>query len=501
MWHLAQILVASRLWFSDGNLIEASRGGHGVSARLIVDGQGFLDFTEVRSPESVALDANGETMWMKKHGRLSSHSACSSLQSDSYPLSLSLRVDDDGNFNLSLVDIPNTMTACYNISNQVSGRLKPLPIVSAKDADFIRKMVGQKVIPYQNITHPPKRPLQEIAALGRQFFPFTPYHFELAMCLYDWTTPSFARMLLFKIFQYTGIDSGIAALPHPLDRESLATNIWQSNFSAYTPQNAGYMRVFLMQPAHSLANVTTQLEAVIDQVYEFSEIENRLLAAAMESMPRTSLASKPRLFSGQLDMRQLGTERFGVEFDECPLNEGPVGVELAHPLSHALASYACVGSIITTKMTWSFADSMENAMHYTNGIVLVLNPPSDAWLWDSVSFISPLSEDITKIEYTAAPGTEFKVQSIEYTTASGKPLTMINLEPVLRRDGIPRAQGVPEEIRQQRLTVNGVDHTVRLVEQNSGRHGFSKLGHGRYKARRQGDDEYVEERVADEGWK
>ncbi|UKZ78236.1 hypothetical protein TrVFT333_005972 [Trichoderma virens FT-333] len=387
MWHLARILVASRLWFSDGNPVEALRGGNGVSSRLIVDDQGFLDVTEMRSLESVTLDANGATLWLKRR------------------------------------------------------RLKPLPDISAEDAAFISSMIEQGFMPYQNITDAPTRPIQEIRALGRQFFPFTPYHFELAMSLYDWTTPSFSRMVLFKIFQYTGIDSGVAALPHPLDRESLAVNIWQSNFSVYTPQDADYMRAFLMQPAHSLDNLTAQLEEVIDQVYNFSEVENRLVTAAMMSMPRTSFASKPRLFSGQVDMEQLGVERFGIEFEECPLNQGPVGVELAHSLPDALASYMSVGNTITTKMVWSFTDSMEDAMRYSNGIVLVLNPPSDGWLWDSVSFVTPLSDDPAKMEYTAAAGTKFEIQSISYTTVSGKLVTIIGLEPVLRRDGPLMAEG------------------------------------------------------------
>ncbi|KAL7905926.1 Phospholipase/Carboxylesterase domain-containing protein [Trichoderma velutinum] len=474
MWHLVRILAASRIWFSDGNPIAAQRGGHGVSSRLIVDGQGFLDVTELHSLDSVILDANGATLWLKRHESYSSRFACPSLLNSPYPLSLSLQMDDGGHFNLSIVNIPSIMTACYSISKQVSGRLKSLPEISAEDAVFINKMIEQKFIPYQNITDAPTRTIQEIRALGRQYFPFTPYNFELAMTLYDWTTPSFSRMVLFKIFQYTGIDSGSAALPHPLDRESLAINIWQSNFSVYTPQDADYMRAFFMQPAHSFGNLTAQLEEVIDQVYNFSEIENRLLVAAMQSMPRTSIASKPRLFSGQVDMEQLGTGRFGIEFEECPLNKGPVGIELTHSLTNALASYMSVGNAITTKMVWSFTDSMEEAMRYSNGIVLVLNPPSNALLWDSVSFVTPLSDDPAKMEYTAAPGTKFEIQSIQYTAVSGKPVTVIGLEPVAERDGLLKAQPMLEEIRQQRLNVDAVGHdAVRLVEQSVVSHGFS----------------------------
>lgn len=110
MWHLVQILAVSQLWFSDGNPIAAQRGGHGVSSRLMVDGQGFLDVTEIRSLDSMVLDANGATLWLKRHERYTSRFACPSLQNSPYPLSLSLRIDDDGNFNLSIVDIPSIMT-------------------------------------------------------------------------------------------------------------------------------------------------------------------------------------------------------------------------------------------------------------------------------------------------------------------------------------------------------------------------------------------------------
>ncbi|RFU80929.1 hypothetical protein TARUN_1275 [Trichoderma arundinaceum] len=477
MWHLVRILAASQIWFSDGNPIEAARGGHGVSSRLILDRQGFLDITEVRSPESVALDANGAILWLKRR-EVDSYFGCPSLQNSQYLLNLSLRVDGGGGFTLGLVKVPDIITACYSISNQVSGRLKPLPHISVEDVAFISKMINQKFVPYQNILDAPSRSIQEIKALGEQFFPFTPYSFELAMCIYDWTTASFTRMVLFKIFQYTHISSEAASLPHPLDHGSLARKIWQSNFSVYTPQDADYMRAFLMQPAHSLDNLTAQLDEVVDQVYKFSEIENRLLTAAMQSMPRTALAAKPRLFSGQVDMQQLGTEHFGIGFRECPLNRGPVGVELAHSLTEALASYASVGQTITTKMAWSFTDNIDDALHYSNGIVLVLNSPPDAWLWDDVSYITPLSDDPGKIEYAVAPGTQFEIRSLHRTATLGKSMTIISLEPVSRQDRPLTVQGIPKKMRSYQSA--GPD-LAQLVEEGFAPLEVAKLPHGRYK--------------------
>lgn len=323
----------------------------------------------------------------------------------------------------------------------MSGVLKPLPDISTEDVAFISKMISNKFVPYQNIPHEHPKSFAQIRALGRQYFPFTPYSFELAMCVYDWTTASFARMVLFKIFQYTDIDSGIATLPHPLDRESLSMKIWQSNFSAYTPKDPAFMRTFLMEPAHSLDHLKAQFDEVVDDVYRFSEIENRLLAAAARSLPRTSLASKAQLFSGQVDLHQLSTKHFGIEFYECPLNSGPIGTQLAHSLTDALASYLSVGKTITTKMTWSFTDSLDVAMKYSNGIVLALNPPSDTWLWDDLPFITPLSDDPRKLEYIASPGTQFEIVSLHQADVSGETVTVIGLKPVSRRDRRLTVQG------------------------------------------------------------
>jgi hypothetical protein len=302
-------------------------------------------------------------------------------------------------------------------------------------------MIRDKFMPYQNILDGYPKTVEEIRALGKQYFPFTPYSFELAMCIYDWTTASFARMVLFKIFQYTDISSEFVSHPHPLDRESLATKIWQSDFSPYTPKDPDYMRTFLMEPAHSLDHLKAQFDEVVDEVYKFSEIENRLLAAAAQSMPRTSLTSTPQLFSGQVDIQQLSTKHFGIEFYECPLNSGPVGSQLAYPLTDALASYLSVGNTITTKMTWSFTDDIDAAMHYSNGIVLTLNPPSDAWLWDDLAFITPLSDDPGKIEYIASPGTQFEIESVYEADVSGKLVTVIGLKPVSKRHGRLMVQG------------------------------------------------------------
>src|SRR5260370_27348779 len=97
---------------------------------------------------------------------------------------------------------------------------------------------------------------------------------------------------------------------YPLNKSEVANMIWESNWGTYTPQNADYMNSFMMEPADSLANVKEQLEGVLPGLQEFSIIQNRLLATAVYSMPRTSVFSKERLFSGQVDIYQFGLDRF-----------------------------------------------------------------------------------------------------------------------------------------------------------------------------------------------
>jgi hypothetical protein len=88
MWCLGEVQSSSQLWFSDGNPIADTRGGYGVSSRLIVDQQGFLDLTEIDVPNVTALDANGLSLWLIQ-------------DSEPHWLNLSLAIVGDGGFNLT----------------------------------------------------------------------------------------------------------------------------------------------------------------------------------------------------------------------------------------------------------------------------------------------------------------------------------------------------------------------------------------------------------------
>ncbi|WP_421551390.1 hypothetical protein [Pseudomonas yamanorum] len=408
MWQFQSIENPSgaALWFSDGEPLEVPRGGKGVSSRLIVEGQGFLDVTDFQNgfPNGPVMDM------VNLNGQVFNYTPNPSVD-----LTLSL----PGNGTFSATQASKGIT--------LSGQLKPLPVISAADVNDFNQMIEDNYVPYQNIPDAPGKTTAQIAALGLQLFPFTPYSFQLAMAVYDWTTASFTRVVLMKIFEYTSLGSA----PYPLDQASIAAAIWESNWGTYTPQNVDYMNSFMMVPANSLQNVQNQLAQVAPALQTFSDVENRLLCAAFQSLPRTSIVSEPQLFSGQVDISQLGTEHFGIEFLQCPLNDGPVGTPLQIPLEVALDTYIQVGQVITSKMVWSFGSSLEEAMQYQNGIVLTANPPNDAWVWDTVSYITALSDDPTKIEYTFAPGSSFEVLAVAQTTVQGKQVWSITLQPLV----------------------------------------------------------------------
>lgn len=312
-------------------------------------------------------------------------------------------------------------------TNTVKGTLKPLPQISATDVAYVDSMIATNLIPYADNPDYPGKSHDEIRALGKQLFPFTPHGFQLAMVIYDWTTPSFARMVLWDMFRYSGI---VVEGVSPVDHHSLARAIWTSNWGSYTAQNADFMASLLMKPAWSQLEVELQLLGVRQKLKKAVEVEDRLLAAAMQSLPRTSILSKPQLFSGQLDMDHLEIDDFGIEFTECPANNGPIRQPLEDSLQTALSTYLAEGKAITTKVTWSFTDSLQDAMHYSNGIVLVLNPSYESRVWETASYVTPLSNDPEKTEYTTPPGSRFLIQSMEQANHQGRELLVLTLQPM-----------------------------------------------------------------------
>ncbi|KAG8737686.1 hypothetical protein FRC10_007940 [Ceratobasidium sp. 414] len=365
----------------------AARGGHALSSRLIIDKQGFVDITDVSetNPGGV-LDLNDE--------------------GTPYPTQLVVvHMSFPGNGFFRFCVQGELRSGPWR-----TAKFKPLPDVSDSDAKLISDMISSNYMPYQNIPDEPGKPAEEIKSLGERLFPFSPHSFELAMTIYDWTTPSFTRAVFMTIFTYTGMPP-----PYPLDLKSIAKEIWSSNLGTFVPSNPDYMRSFMMKPATSLSHGLT-------------DAQNRMLSAAIMSMPRTPVIRAPQLFSGQLDTPHLDLSRFAIELLECPLNMGPSGAELKMPFSAAATSFIEIGKVTTTKVTWSFGDSIDVAMHYQNGLIIIANPPGDSLVWGAAAYITPLSDDPEKNEYTFPPGTSFIVESLEPGVIGNKRVQYLTLK-------------------------------------------------------------------------
>ncbi|MGB7271160.1 MAG: hypothetical protein WBC90_16745 [Albidovulum sp.] len=382
--------------FSDGQTIGAVRGPEGASFRLIVNGFGYLDFTDVGhqpgGPHYWQIVIGNGIYWYDGQG------------------AIDLTIGNDGSYEIT------------GDGNNLNGRLTTFPAVSATDIAIFKQMVVDKYIPYQDIPDEPGKTTAQLTALGLQYFPFSPDSFELAMSIYDWTTADFTRIDFMRLFAYTGV-AGV-----PLDMNSIANSIWSADWPPYTPQNSDYMNSFMMVPADTLADVQAQLVAKAPALASGVASECDVVLAALRAMPRTTTYSIPKLYSGQVAISNLGLSHFATYFLELPANSDTSLPPLEMPLNDALQSFLAVGKTVTLKSFMSFTDSQQDAMHYSNGIVLIVSPPDGSILWQNATYITPLSDGPEKVEYLFEPNTKFAVQKINTLVESGKTLTELYLQ-------------------------------------------------------------------------
>ncbi|KAK3984339.1 hypothetical protein QBC44DRAFT_388556 [Cladorrhinum sp. PSN332] len=396
-----------RCCFTDGRPVDHVRGSDDKSYRLVIESLGIIDFTEVPGPIAsgswgnvVNLDINGAALWCP--------------ETNAQRLALSIELSRGDHFEVVGGDFG------------VAGILKPIPSVELEDIAAIRGWMRSEHIPYQNIPDAPGRTYGEIKTKAFRLFPFQDYAQELGMCVYDWTSPSFLRMELLKVFEYTGCQPQTLL---PLDEDSLAYSIWRSSWGTYNPQNEDYMHSFMMRPSTSLEDVRGQLSRVVWTLHRLSDTENRVLSAALDLLPRAPVSYCPQLFSGQSSTSEVALDRFGVYFRECPLNGGPSGTTLAFPFDEALRTFLAPGRTITSKCIIGFTDVKVEAMQHSNGILLVLNPKKGSAVWDA-PYITPLSADPNRNEYAFKPGTRFRVQAHcrMVNQPTGKPTMVITLQ-------------------------------------------------------------------------
>ena len=110
MWLLRYVPADFHLWFSDGKDVHALRGlPDSDSSRLIVNGVGFLDLTEVSGQTVPILDANGSFLFFRQ----SSGVTLSKTENNAHILSLDISLHEPNTFTLSLVE-PDTSTPGMN---------------------------------------------------------------------------------------------------------------------------------------------------------------------------------------------------------------------------------------------------------------------------------------------------------------------------------------------------------------------------------------------------
>jgi hypothetical protein len=134
-------------------------------------------------------------------------------------------------------------------------------------------------------------------------------------------------------------------------------------------------------------------------------------------------------------------------------------------LRKTISTYLSQGKTITTKVTWSFTDTIEGAMHYSNGIILMVNFSEASRGGETALYITPLLADPNKIEYIFAPGSQFEVQSVDETVLMEQQVLVIKLQP---RSHLPtsdlqlRSCGVFEEALPSSLTKVEASHLIEM---------------------------------------
>ncbi len=399
MWRIESIenltTPNGQAWVSDGRPINARRGPAGNSYKLWCSNYGYLTIDDVGEqtggPHHSALEIEGQRYWYDGEG------------------ALNFTFRSDRTFSL----IGN--------ENQIDGHMNPSPVVSNKNIGLFKEMMEQKLIPYQKIPDDPGKTFQELKELGKQFFPTTAYSFELAMAIYDWTTACFFRIDLFSYFVYTKIE-GI-----PIDKDSIANLIWSANWLPYTAHNQYFMKSLMMKPADSLESVQAQLEKQAPKLIEYNRAEEEIITQAVMNLPRVLVAEKPVLYHGGPDISTMAKDQFSAQFQQLPTNRGPVGKKLQLNFEEALNTILRPESVITKKGFWSFTDSMKDAVHYSNGIIIKVLPPQNSEYWPNVAYITPLSDGPEKTEYLFVPGTSFKIYSHNWIEEEGKNLLLLTL--------------------------------------------------------------------------
>lgn len=383
---------------SDGlPIISTQRGPEGTSYRLYVYSQGMLDLTDMgfqpNGPHSWQVDINGKKYWYDGEGSLSIY-----------------------------INTTNQSYIVTGDGNQVYGTLMRYPVIVPTDISKIESMKSKHILPYGDVADG-ERPYDEVAPIAEPYFKFSPDWYNMGLCIYDWTTADFFRMDIFNWYRYTMLTP-----PVQLSKDDIVNAIWTSNWPPYTPHNETFMASMMMEVAYSEEEVATQYDQVHDELVTLLDALKRVTNAALYAMPRVSVKSIPRLYSGQVDVSNLGCKALATYFEEYPGNAGPAGSPMGMPIDEALSSFMAPGSTITLKSFVSFTNNLRDAQHYSNGIILVMDPPENMAVWPVCAYLTPISNDEEKTEYLYPAGSSWGVVSFKKTTFKNREYTTICLK-------------------------------------------------------------------------
>lgn len=382
-------------YMSDGNaVVGVQRSGVGASVRLMITGVGMFDFTDCGpqpgGPQQYQLAIGGASF--------------------PYVGATALTVT-------ALADGQCLITV-EALSLAVAGM--PFPLIEEADRALLFEMVELGMIPYPDV---PKdgRPYTALLPQSQAYFPWSEDAALLGLTIYDWTTADFFRMDIFNYFRYTMLPGS------PLDGPNITTAIWTTNWPPYVAADPTFMGSMLMTAATNEMEVAQQYSEVSSELVVMLDCLKRVTVAALQAMPRTGVAAIPCLYSGQVDVSNLGLDAFATYFMEYPGNAGPVATPMGEPLATALAGFLGQGNSVTLKSFMSTTDSQADAAHYSTGIVLQISPNAAHAIWGQCTYITPLSDEATKTEYLFSPGTQFLMGDAVQTTIGGKSVMLIQM--------------------------------------------------------------------------
>ena len=400
MWTIQQITVTggapSDAYMSDGKpVVGTRRGPEGASFRLYIKGRGMLDITDT------GHQTGGYGYW-----QLVFNNQIYWYDGDGAPV---IWIGSDGFFRVT------------GNGHTITGRLLPLPEISESDMTILQEMRQKNLIPYSAPLQPGQRPYADVEAIAKNYFSFSKYWSELGLTIYDWTTADFFRIIMYHLYRYTAVAG------QPLADTNIIQGIWTSNWPPYTPRDPYFMASMLMKPSYSVQEVAEQYHRVKSQMRIYMDALMRLTHSAMYAMPRTSTLSKPMLYSGQVDISNLGESAMAVHFRQYPGNAGPVGAPMGMPIDEALQGFMEPGSLLTVKDIISFTDSADDARKYSNGIIIEMSPPRGVVVWPQCPYITPLSNGSDKTEYTYPPGSQWKITGSRKETHNRKGYTVLSV--------------------------------------------------------------------------